>query len=244
MMRKSSPPMFLLLIAIVFITSCSSSKPQTTPSVNIYPSTATFLPATAPIPTEEIPPDISNTPMMFATQFCMGSIASWSCTCGDLSIEYIEIKNVDNAKKCDVTMPHAYRIRLSDDWYCNVAGVARKNLACITAHGKRIFIQALISELPLANAEETVNRFCEGDGCISNPVMEPEEERIEKGMKTIGDKPVLRLLNKKNDTFILRYFIENNDNLYMFRIESKNPMETQESTFLVEEMINSMEFVP
>lgn len=243
-MCKSSPHLLFLSLAAIFIASCSSSNHQTTPSVKIYPSTATFPPATAPIPTEMTTPDTSNTPLMIATQFCMGSISSWSCTCGDLSSEYIEIKNADNAEKCNVTMIHRYRITLSNNWYCNVAGAAANNLACITEHGKRIFIQLVISELSLANADETINRFCEGDGCISEPVVKPDEERIERGMIMIGDKPALRLLSKQNDTFILRYFIKNNDDLYVFRVDSKEPIETQESTFLLEEIINSMQFVP
>lgn len=174
----------------------------------------------------------------------MDRIAPWSCTCGDLSTEFIEIKEADNAGKCDVTVLHAYSINLSDDWHCKVVGVGANNLACITEHSKRIFIQTLISDLPLANADETIDRFCEGDGCISEPVVKPDEERIERGITPLEEKQVLRLLSKQNDTFILRYFIKNNDNLYVFSVASKDLLESKESTFLLEEMINSMQFVP
>jgi hypothetical protein len=174
----------------------------------------------------------------------MGSISAWSCICGDLSTQYLDIKSADKARVCEITLPRAYRIHLSDNWYCNIAGVAAINLSCITAYGQRIFIQSVPSELTFANADETISHFCEGEGCSSNPVVDPVEERIEKELITIGDKSVLRVLTKQDGTFILRYFTSNSDRLYVWKFESKDLPGIKASTSLLEEALKSMEFVP
>jgi hypothetical protein len=173
----------------------------------------------------------------------MGYLSSWSCRCGDLPLEEIQIKTADQAGACEISLPHAYLIQLSDDWYCSIAGVARINLACVTAYGRRIFVQAVRSELAVADADEAINRFCEGEGCFSDPVIDPAEERIEKELLTIGDKQALKVLSKQEETFLLRYFIKNDENLYVFRVESKDLTEINENISLLEETIKSLEFI-
>ena len=158
-------------------------------------------------------------------------------------MQYIQIKSADQAGACEISLPHAYRIRLSSDWYCHTAGVAGINLSCVTAYGQRIFVQAVSSELTVENADKAINRFCEGEGCISDPVIAPGEQIIEKESITIGDKPVLRVLSQQEDAFLLRYFIKNGENLYVFRVESKDLMESEASRSILEEAIESLEFV-
>ncbi|MCI0554162.1 MAG: hypothetical protein L0287_24695 [Anaerolineae bacterium] len=228
---------------ILFLISCSSTSPSALPTTGASLPTATISPTDVFLPTETATPKISNAPITIATQFCIASIAPWSCICGNLSSELIEIKEANNAGRCDVTMPQGYSINLPNNWYCNVAGAIANNLSCITEFGQRIFIQRIISELPLGNADEAVQSFYEGDGYISNPVVEPGEEKIEKEIITIGDKQTVRLLTKQEDSFILRYFIKNNDNLYVFIVKSKDLVETNEMTVLLDEIINSMQFV-
>jgi hypothetical protein len=141
-------------------------------------------------------------------------------------------------------MPLKYRVVLPDDWYCNVAGAFAHNLSCVTAHGQRIFIRFVVSDLPLANADESIQTIREGDGIFSEPVVEPGEERVEREILTIGEKQVLSLLTRQNDdTFALRYFIKNNDNLYVFIVESKDLDEVNGMTILLEDIIDSVQFI-
>jgi hypothetical protein len=225
------------LCCVFLVCACSPQVPSPPPF-----STSTNIPLRTSSPPVSTP-EMTNIPLPMATQFCMGYVSSWSCTCGDLPREDIQIKTADQAGACEVTLPHAYRIHLPDDWYCNIAGVAGINLSCVTAYGQRIFVQAVSSELVVDDADKAINRFCEGEGCISDPVVDPDEEIIEKEAITIGDKPVLRMLSKQEDTFLLRYFIKNGENLYVFQVEAKDLMETKASSSLLEEAIESMEFV-
>jgi hypothetical protein len=225
------------LCCVFLVCACSPQVPSPPPF-----STSTNIPLRTSSPPVSTP-EMTNIPLPMATQFCMGYVSSWSCTCGDLPREDIQIKTADQAGACEISLPHAYRIRLSDDWYCHTAGAAAINLACVTAYGGRIFVQSVRSDLAVASADEAINRFCEGEGCSSDPVIDPAEERIERELLTIGDKQALKVLSKQEDTFILRYFIKNDENLYVFRVEAKDLMETKASSSLLEEAIESMEFV-
>src|SRR5829696_37927 len=128
---------------ILFITYCSSHPITNSPL--LY--TETFLPSTA-----TLAPQVSTFPNTIATQFCMGSTADWSCTCGELSSDYLYIREAADVGSCDVIMPQRYSITLPDSWYCGVRGVFAHNLFCLTAVGQRIFIRSVVSDLPLANA--------------------------------------------------------------------------------------------
>lgn len=185
-------------------------------------------------------PDISSTPKMFATQFCMGSTAAWSCSCGDLLTNYIEIKSATYDGQCDVLMPKRYAIILPDNWYCNAVGVFAHNLSCVTAYGQKIFIQSTISELPLEIVDETIAVFQEGGGHWEDPVVQPDEQKIEREIKIFGNKQVMRLLSKQDDLFILRYFVKDSDNLYILIVELNNSAEIGDMAILLEDIVDSM----
>jgi hypothetical protein len=242
-MSKSSLSIASLFIVVILITSCSPSIPQIAPSIEMDNSTATSIPTIAASFTETATSSDSRTPKMFATQFCMGIVAFWSCSCGDFSSDYIEIKRVHSTNECSVMMPKQYIIRFPDNWYCNVAGAGANNLLCVTAYGQDIFIKSVISELPLANADETISVLYEGDGAFSQPVVEPDEEKIEKGIVTVGERLVLKLLSKQDTLFILRYFIKENDDLYVLRVKANDLAEVKDMAVVVEKSIQSMQFI-
>jgi hypothetical protein len=174
----------------------------------------------------------------------MGSTADWSCTCGELSSDYLYIREAADVGSCVVIMPQRYRITLPDSWYCGVRGVFAHNLFCLTADGQRIFIRSVVSDLPLANADESIQILREGEGTFSEPVVEPGEEQVEREILTIGQKQTLSLLTRQNDdTFALRYFIKNNENLYVFIVESEDLDEVNGMAVLVEAIIDSIQFI-
>ena len=169
----------------------------------------------------------------------------WSCTCGDLSSQFIEIREAARPGWCAVTVPltNGYNLNLPDNWYCSIAGAGANNLSCSTEHNQRIFLQSLTSDLPITEADSAISVFQEGEGYYSDPIVGPDEEKVSREMKAIGDKQVIKLLTKQEDSFILRYFIKNNDNLYVFIVESQDLVGTKDMTVLLEEIINSMQFV-
>lgn len=224
---------FLLLIStlVVLSTACSSLPNEK--------ALSTVSPASAPT-AAHLPPD---TPLPAATQFCMGYSASWSCTCGDLSNNDLQIKHADTSGRCNVSMKEMYSIILPDNWYCNVAGVFARNLSCLTAQGQHIFIQSVHSELAVENADEAVSIFQEGDGYYADPVVGKEEKKITRDLKVIHGRQVLNVLTRKEGVYIVRNFIKNDDNLYIFKAESEDPTEIQGSARILEEAINSLKFI-
>jgi hypothetical protein len=183
--------------------------------------------------------------------FCIAAIAPWSCTCGDLANGYIEISEADRPSFCHVRVPLAshnidgYSVNLPDNWFCRIAGAGGNNLFCINEQNQEMLIQSLISELPLANADEAADQdYAEGEGPIFYPVVEPDEEKISREIIAIGNEQVLSLLTRREGTFLLRYFIKNDENLYVFTFESRDLGEMESMTGVLEEIIASMQFIP
>jgi len=189
---------------------------------------------------ETLTPDIPNTLETFSTQFCLGNTSSWSCSCGDLLTDHIEINSATRDGQCNVLMPKRYTIDLSDNWYCNAVGVFAHNLACVTAYGQKIFIQSAISELPLEIVDEAIVVYQEGEGQAADPVVQLDEQKLEREIKIVGSKKALRLLSKRDDLFILRYFVKNSDNLYVLIFESNELVKTDNMTILLEDIVDSM----
>jgi len=193
-------------------------------------------------------PSMTPTIEVFSSQFCMGATAAWSCSCGDLSYQDLQIKNASQAGFCDVTVPNAYsgyNMALPDNWFCQIAGVAATNLSCVSESNQRIFLQLLVSELPITEADQAVSVFQEGEGKWSVRAVEPGEKKISRELVTIGDKQVLKLLTSQKESFILRYFIKNGDYLYVLRFEMKDPddQESKKTVIVLEEAVQSMRFL-
>lgn len=183
--------------------------------------------------------------------FCIAAVAPWSCTCGDVANGYVEINKADRPGFCHVRVPLAshkvdgYSINLPDSWFCRIAGARGNNLYCINKQNQEMLIQSLISELTLANTDEAADQeYAEGEGPIFYPVVEPDEEKTSREIVAIAEKQVLRLLTRREGTFILRYFIKNDKNLYVFTFESRDPDERESMTSILEEIIASMQFIP
>jgi hypothetical protein len=163
----------------------------------------------------------------------------------------IQIKNATQVGLCEVTVSleyhevAGYKITIPDDWFCQIVGVASNNLYCRSLNNQEVFLQSLITELPIAQADEAVSVFQEGEGNWSDPIVGTNEKRISRELLTIGDKQVLKLLTQDKDSFLLRYFIENQNSLYVLMSEMKD-LDDQESkriVIILEEAAQSMQFL-
>src|SRR5687768_5664907 len=235
MMKTNNKFTALCIMASAILLACSN---QTAATLSVASSsTATSHPILIPTSTHTATaisvsnPSMTSTIEVFSSQYCMGATAAWSCSCGDLSYQDLQIKNASQAGFCDVTLPNAnsgYNMTLPDNWFCQIAGIAATNLSCVSDSNQRIFLQLLVSELPITEADQAVSVFQEGEGQWSVRAVEPDEKKISREVLTIGDKQVLKLLTSQKASFILRYFMKNEDYLYVLRFEMKDP-DDQES---------------
>src|SRR5688500_1179024 len=111
MMKTNNKFTALCIMASAILMACSNQI-EITPSAALS-SNATSTPILIPTSTHtataiSVPtPSMSLTIEVFSSQFCMGATAAWSCSCGDLSYQDLQIKNASQAGFCDVTLPNA-----------------------------------------------------------------------------------------------------------------------------------------
>ena len=253
-MKTNTKVTAVCIIAATILLACSNQK-VVTPLVSLT-SIVTSTPILISTSTEETAtavstPSLTPTTILFSSQFCMGSVAPWSCSCGDLSYQYLQIKNASQTGLCEVTVlldyyeVDAYSIALPDNWFCTVVGAASNNLRCISDSNQKLFLQSLTSELPITRADEAISIFQEGGGSWSNPIVEADEIKISRDIVTVGDKQVLKLVTSQKDSFILRYFMKREDSLYVLRFEMKDPdaQENRETIIILEDIVQSMRFL-
>ncbi len=243
------------MIASAILMACSNQKvviPSvalsfTATSAPILIPTATYTTTAISVPTPTLTPTVEA----LSSQFCMEAAAPWSCSCGNLSYELIQIKNASQAGLCNITVPldhhevGGYNLALPDSWFCEVVGAASNNLRCISDKNQNIILQSLISELPITQADDAISIFQEGEGYWSDPVVATGEKKISRELVTIGDKQVLKLLTSQNDSFILRYFMKSKDSLYVLKLEMRDPdnQESKKTIIMLEEAVQSMRFL-
>ena len=252
-MKTNNKVATLCMVASAILVACSNQN-VATPFVDSS-STATSAPrliSTSTYTATAISASIASmTPSIeaFSSQFCMGATAPWSCSCGDLSYRDVQIKNASQAGLCNITVPldghlAGYNISLPDNWFCRVVGVASNNLACISDSNQQIFLQTLMTDLPITQADEAVSVYQEGGGYSSDPIVENDEKKVSRELVTIGDKQVLKLLTSQKDSFILRYIMKSEDSLYVLKFEMKDPedQESKQAIIILEDTVNSMRF--
>jgi hypothetical protein len=117
---------------------------------------------------------------------------------------------------------------------------------CSASTQEVTFISAMffVTATNLPTATQTSTPTATPEIPNTEPVVEPDEEKIDREEKTIEGKQVLSLLSQKDDVFILRYFLKNDETLYVSIMESQDPAEIEELTPLLEHAVNSMQFVP
>jgi len=249
-MKANNKAWALCVIASVALIACSNQTAAT--PIDVPSSIATFSDTLISTSTYNVTAISTFTPHMTppievnSSEFCLGEITPWSCSCGDLSSDRIQIKNATQVGLCDVTVPisSGYKITLPNNWFCEVVGVASTNLHCVSDSNQKIFLQWLITELPITQADEAVSIFQEGEGHWSDPIVEAGEKKISRELATTGDKQVLKLLTSQKDSFILRYFVKNEDSLYVLRFEMKNPddQESRKTIIILEDVVRSIQF--
>lgn len=252
-MKTNTKVVAVCIIAATVLLACSNQK-VVTPLVSLtsfVTSTPILISTSTHMATAVSTPTMTPTIVVFSSQFCMGAVAPWSCSCGDLSYQYLQIKNSSQTGLCDVSVlldyyeVDAYSITLPDNWFCSVVGAASNNLRCISDSNQKLFLQSLTSELPITQAGEAVSIFQEGGGYWSNPIVEADELQLSQELVTIGDKQVLKLVTSQKDSFILRYFMKRDDSLYVLRFEMKDPdaQENRETILILEDIVQSMRFL-
>ena len=254
-MKTNSKDTALCIIASAVLLACSNqtaATPHVIPSsIATFPLTLISTPTHTATAISTSTPDMTPAVEVNSSQFCLGDITPWSCSCGDLSNDRIRIQKATQVGSCDVTVSiedhqaGGYTITLPDNWFCEVVGVASNNLLCFSDGNKKIFLQSLITELPIAQADEALSVFQEGEAYWSDPVVETDEKKISRELVTSGDKQLLKLLTSQKNSFILRYFIKNEDSLYVLRFEIKDPDDQENKTtiLILEDAVNSLQFI-
>jgi hypothetical protein len=253
-MKTNNKVTTLCIIASAVLIACGNQT-AATPLVDSS-STATFIPVLISTHLYTVTAISASTPSITpsieinSSEFCIAAIAPWSCSCGDLSNELIQIRNASQVGLCDVTLrleeheAGGYNVMLPNNWFCKVVGVASNNLRCFSGDNQEIFLQSLVTELPVTQADEAISVFQEGEGHFSDPIVETDEKKISRELVTIGDKQVLKLLTSQKDSFILRYFVKSEGSLYVLTFEMKDPddQENRKTIIILEDAIHSMRF--
>lgn len=239
----------LLMLILALLTACVPATAA---------PTATSLPAT-------ITPVISTstaTPLVALTQTALAcrfehppklppsQFAEWcSSGCPLRQDEYMLIASSESVGKCDALFPLVgynigFRFRFPVWWTVDIRGAAARNLLFTTDKGQEVFVILATTNLPLEQSDEATSSY-ELSGPI--PLVAPEERRISREIRTIGDKETLVLITELDDFSIKRYFLIHDNTLYMFEMKTprlNSDEEENAALFLqVEEIISSIQFL-